>query len=722
MSSSFLRDVFKPSHQEIYDSANLHPTKPIWSLNLKDNKELLEWTKNTYNDLVENASDRAEDMIRNIYLVKGVQFATQDRSGNHLDRTGKKVNDRTVKLNMNKMLNFVNSRAARLARFPVNVSPVPHNNSHSDNEGARAVKDLLETFDYKYNLRSLKSRADRKAATEGEAIALVTWSKDKGEPTKRWLDAKKKFGDKKGKVETKGETFEYDPERPELTGDIELKIKHNWEIGFDPGKERGEDVEWIMTWKYEHVEKVKKDYKKVASEIQKVEGVHRFDANLTQEPLNDHTLVIEVFARSTKYLPNGGYWKCTTTTMLEPFADNPYLPEESQEFGNLPIVRLKDIEVEGEFHGYPTVSVLAPAQYAINQFTHMIKRSAILAGHPKIAVPKQSKMNTEALGNDMTIFHYNAPYKPEPMISPQVSGDTYNFMQILEAEFDQTGGQNAISKGQLPSNIRSGRQIRLLEEIESLQAAETVTKSEQFIANVYRKMLAIAQKFYKEDDERLIQVMGKDKKYRIDAFKRSSLNKSYDILIMPSTSLPQTPAARIAAVAELFQIPEFNTLLPKEQWADMLDLGTPGKFYDAATAAITKAEMENEKIVNGQFLEDVDDGDGHIAHWKVHNVMVESPTYNSFSPEMKAELKTHIMVHEMKMMDKAAMNPAFAQALFQLPLFPKYFIPLPVMPQLAPVEEQGGGQAEPAGGVPQQGSGSLTTDVQLDAPPEGLVA
>jgi hypothetical protein len=243
----------------------------------------------------------------------------------------------------------------------------------------------------------------------------------------------------------------------------------------------------------------------------------------------------------------------------------------------------------------------------------------------------------------------------------------------MSQKMTMLGGSQPISKGDIPSNIRSGRAIRLLEELESLRASDSIKKAEKFVLNLYKRTLSIIGQNYSKNDDRLIKILGEDKKFQIDSFKAVALERPYDVQLVPSSALPQTPAARMATVMELMQIPAIQEAIPREILMDSLELGTPGKVYDAITASVNKASWENQMFIKGKNPPEPIDGDNHIVHWSEHAKIIEGKSFLEFSSEMRERLIEHIMVHEMEMMDKAALSPSFLQRLLQLDSFPKYY-------------------------------------------------
>lgn len=678
--------------------------EPVWSIDFSKEDEGLKWIKDAYDETTDIVEKKALDWFRNLGLYKGVHYRTASSSERQSAEGRSRIIADYSKVIVNELYDFVESRVSRLSRFEPTVVAVPHSNEHSDKEGAQFVKALFETWRHEFDIPRIKREADRRAAIYGDAFSLILWDKDAGDLDPKWLEAQKELGNKRGEVEVDGEKFKYDPKKPKRIGDVCIKRPYPWELRFDPTIDPHE-AQWVMYVRYEHIEKVKKDYPKKATALKVGEGLMQFDTQtLYSEPIANHVMVIELWVRSSKYQAEGMYLKCTPDTYLEGPVENPYPMQDRDEFGNLPVVKRTDIHADGDFYGFPTLNVLANTQHALNQLYFLAKKSILLAAHPKLLVPNQGKVNVDSLGNDTTVVRYNHPFQPQIATYNALRPEVFNFIEVLSSKLVQISGNQPISKGNMDSNIRSGRMIRLLEELESLRATETVKESERFVVAMYRKMLAVAGKFYREDDDRLLRIVGKDKEFIIDSFKASVLSKPYDVRVLPSSNLPQTPSARIGAVAELMQIPGFQTLLPQQQWADMLDLGAPEKFYDAARAALSKAEWENEEIIQGRTPPEPIDGDDHVVHWKTHCTLIESKAFLEFSEGMQEDLTNHLLVHEMDMYDHMQKNPAFQQVLLSLPGFPKYYEPMPApAPVQAPV--QGGGQEQQAVEAPPGESG-----------------
>lgn len=695
---------------------------PIHVLDRTKEEDLLKWANDNYNFLLDTVQARAAWQIRNQALYKGQHYASQDRYANFRNIQGVDVSSETSKVVINELYEYSQQRKARLARFETMITTVPHSNEHSDKEGAEAAKQILDTIASANDFSAVKRRADEECPMFGESYIMPIWDECKGGIDPRWEKARdsiKKQGKRnvRQKVKVSGVEFEYDPEKPKFLGDFAIRHVLPWQLLIEPFK-LAPDVQWFIYWSYHHVEDLKKRYRDVADKIVPTGSATTYnEEQLTVKNLTRHALVLEVWGRSTEFLPNGIHWIQTPEVLLKKPVDNPYRTIENLEFGNLPLERLTDIDVQGEFHGYPTYQLLAGPQHLLNQMVTMAARNVKIAGHPKLMVPRQGKINHETFGsNEITVVSYNHPYKPHVETVAVVPPEVLALAELMSKKMTMLGGIQPISQGDIPSNVRSGRAIRLLEELESMRATDMIKKAERFMLNLYKRALSIVGDNYKKDEKRLIKILGEDKKYQIDSFNTVALENTYDVELVPSSSLPQTPSARLATVMEMAQIPAIVESLPRELIIESMQLGTPEKLYSAITASVDKAGWENQMFIKGKIPPEPIDGDNDVVHWAEHNKILCSKSFLEFSKEIQEEMIDHQRSHEMGMMDKANMNPVFLQRIMQLPGFPKFYHQPSIMPPADPSQlppPSGGGVQGSPGPVGGSAPGTPGADLEL---------
>lgn len=161
-------------------------------------------------------------------------------------------------------------------------------------------------------------------------------------------------------------------------------------------------------------------------------------------------------------------------------------------------------------------------------------------------------------------------------------------------------------------------------------------------------------------------------------FNVQHLHKDYDIRVQNSSALPNSKAARLQTLLDLNQ--QFPEKVTGEQVLDMIDLAQDEKFMDLTTKSIRAAEAENEQILEaedtvlGDDINDPQEFEDHIQHWKVHVGQMRDWGFKNQTPiPVQERLKDHVLAHELLMAKYAQTNPAYMQQLQTLTGFPIFY-------------------------------------------------
>ena len=716
--------------EEVASSPAPTSVTPLWAIKDEDDK-ILSWHRRARAILKPQTMRVAETMLNNFMLYKGVHFQSQDGAGDFRDTEGRKRSFTSNKMVMNEMFDYTQEVVAEAARQTSNIAVVPPTREHHDRDGAKVTKQVIDTIEYTNNFEQKKRDLTRWANVFGGQPLLTIWDEWKGDIHKDWFTARGSKATSKGTKRVKvsipnkfheggKHEFLFDPERPLRQGDPHLPLPLPWQVFYDP-KFYDEDKQWFWYERWMHVEEVvwefawkdKTTEKKIRDMV--VKGI---DFNIDSGEMQDaenQVFVTSIYGRSSKYSRFGreihivGGGDDTSGLVLRK-SESKYPRQETVPLGNLPIEILKDLDIPGDDYGFSSYQILAPLNHTLNQTYSAAKRNLLNAGNPMILIPNQAQIKKEMIGNTLSVVRYRHPYAPQ-VLAPQVIGqEAFAFINQISTKMLQLQRRDPNFVGELGPNVRSGRQIALLEEIRQARSAERKKKWDEFNVRVKRKLKSMVGKYYKDDENRLINVVGKNRTPIIASFRASQLSKPYDFRIVSASGLPDLPQQRLATVVEMFQIPEIRALYPTEAWAAMFEFGDPGKFSDAITSAADKAEWENEEFTNGKVPPLRIDGDDDLVHVRIHYTTVRSRDFLTFSDAQQEEMITHLMVHERKLFEMASRNPVLQQALMLL-LFPTYFKP---SPQLLSVPTAGGTAqtqgitppptAQPANGAFNQGA------------------
>lgn len=684
--------------------------KPLWAVGTSK-EEVIEWNKNRKTGLYPFTRRMAETMLNNLMLYQSVHFQSQDESGDFRDRNGRRLTFETNKLVINEMHKYVKDSVARESRFTSNYQVVPKSGEHTDREGAQVTKSVIDTIEYQNAFERKRLQLTRDSMIFGGQFILPIWDDYKGDIDPRWATAKAKFekgGLKKGaKVRVKGgDDFVFYPDQPIYYGDMAYPIPDPWQIFLDPVRAR-EDVHWFTWEEPMHVEQAVFYWPKFEEQIRQAgKKAYVLDfQTASMQLVTDQVMVERHFVRTGKFSLYGRQITTIGETVIEDI-ESKYPRSEETEFGNLPLVYLTDIDITGQVYGISTFQILAPLQHTLNQMYSDMKRNIRVAGSPKLLIPNQAQIKFESLADTITSIRYKHPYIPQSVTPTTIPAEVFAFVEQISKKFVEISGRSETSSGNLPANVRSGKQIALLEELEGLRQGERRMKVSDAIMEIRKKTKSTVGKFYKDDQKRLTRILGQDKSYMYHSFKVSDLSKPYDFQMVAASGLPELPQQRIAAVSEMFANPELRALYPNEMWAESLNLGEPGRFYDSVTASLRKAEWENEQLAQGKIPPPPHEGDDHIVHWKQIMTFIRSKSFLDIPDAQQEQAIRHAMTHEMFMFDHIEINPGFGQVVLTQPglaSFPSFYVPAPAtaVPQPQP-EAPAAIQQQTQAGEPQR--------------------
>jgi len=539
-------------------------------------------------------------------------------------------------------------------RFKPAVKIYPTNTEYEDEQDAKISKYVLDHIWYENNIDKLNQEWVRQALVCGESYKYITWDATKGDvhPTQIEL---KKAGQKAPLLDAEGNPIlsrDGDPmfiDKIIRVGDVRYDLDPPWHTLDQPCRNRA-DIEWTIRWKAVDVDVLKAQHPDKADEIKADTGFEIFNKyRLDFGKMANETIQFELFCRSSEFLDNGRYVKFTKSCVLQ----NTKLPYSH---GGLPYTRLTDIDIPDEIRGMSFFQQLFPLQHQINACASLIFKSLILFAHPKWAFPSGSVQITQ-LQNDSTLVGYDGPIAPQLLNTHPVGQELFAYMDKLESTYDKLSGVFTMSRGTAPSGVRAAKALRVLEEQEDKRAALGMIKFNEGIINDAKMTLSVAGDYYKDDEGRLARVVGKGNRHMIIKFQAANLSKPYDIRIVETTALSQSPSARIDELMEMQQMQFLpNAPFSKEQFFSLLNFDSVDEFRDIITRAVECAKSENEDILAGKSVPNPTLAEDLITHWKLHLQPMQAREYkdSQFTPiEYKMALEEHLKRTEFIMFEKA---------------------------------------------------------------------
>lgn len=475
-------------------------------------------------------------------------------------------------------------------------------------------------------------------------------------------------------------------------GEVSHKIIFPWRVLF-PDVEEFEEADWCVLESEVDIDELKAQYPKKQLNIK--DNELGFLENENQDlPRKGKIRVYELYHKGTNKLNSGRYVKFVYGEVLENIP-HPYTHKQ------LPIIRLTNIDVPGEFRGRSFLEGIKALQIMYNKITGLFWRNIALAAHPKWLVQAGST-KLENLGNAMTIVEYAGGVAPTLATFPVIQNDVFSFRTQLREEALKVALLQGVSVGVPPPNVRSGLQFAQLEEQQQRAVNFSIVKRNNFIESLARMSLGIAGDYYDAEDGRTLRIMGKSKEPLIKSLDVVKLSSQFDIRVANNSGMPEGKFGKLDLLIQLRQV--FGAeVVPNEVAMDAFQMGKPEQYVNYATASVEKAESENEEMLNGIMPHAPESFDDHIVEWRVHVAAMRQRSFSDIPEEIKALYRVHLEATEMLMVEKSKMNLLFAQKLSTLDGFPVFYtmgqalqvdpqtglpLPPPISPEEMAVQEQ----------------------------------
>jgi hypothetical protein len=663
--------------------------KPFFAINHENDIELLAWLNGEINYLKEENEARHRKIKANLARYKGIQYQFQDARSTNRDRQDDSSKF-SPKIVVNNLFDVTEQRVSRLVKYKPAVAVIPTNDEYQDKISSKIAKRFLEHVQTEQQFDEKIHQLVRYSVIGGEAYLAIEWDKDSGPVHPDFDDSEQiPLVDADGQVKRHDDGSVIMIDRTVHIGDVCYKTYLAIDVLLENSR-KYEEVNYGFMIDTEYTEALKRDYPEAANDIQEDSTGTYYDYSKFEERnLNGRSIVYRFFHKKSKYVPDGFCIYFTKDTILKK-------KKLGYNHGDMPWERLVDIENPDELHGESFYNNIKGIANQYNHLTNMIIRNQALVSHPKWFVPRGS-VDVKQLNNDVGVVTYKGAASPVLAQANPTPAEIFNFRTELKNEIYQGAGLSGVSRGEPPAGIKAGVALQFLHEQENERQNASIARFNNFIVRVARKTLATQGQFYKKEDQRTLMVLGKNQDWTSKNYDPSHLAKTFSIKILNSSALPQSRAARSQVIMDYYEI--FPEIFPKEQVAEMLDLGQSEKFLTEAASAVRAAEMENEMILNGEAVPEPEPYEFLVLHWKTHVKAVQDPSFKtSAPPEVQQALKDHIMATEMLMIDKARINPVFEEEVSMLIQFPLFYSLRAA--GTAPGSSPGRGPAQSAGPMP----------------------
>jgi hypothetical protein len=226
------------------------------------------------------------------------------------------------------------------------------------------------------------------------------------------------------------------------------------------------------------------------------------------------------------------------------------------------------------FWGDSLVGEVEGLQLELNELMFKIQQAMWHQATPKCLVPVGGKIQDSEIDNDVRgcIVHYSGGEKPTWETHPSVHPEVFAHLdRIYARSFEIAGISQLSAQSQKPAGLDSGRSLLVFNDIESERFAPRGQDFEASFLELATLMIDEARALAEMGID--VEVVAEDRRRRRSFLRRIKWSEvdleedSFVMKIFPASSLPQSPAGRIAAVEALVSA----QLIPQEDALSLLD-------------------------------------------------------------------------------------------------------------------------------------------------------
>ena len=327
----------------------------------------------------------------------------------------------------------------------------------------------------------------------------------------------------------------------------------------------------------------------------------------------EKVLQIRYFQKPDREYPRGRHWIVIGDETPEPPGP---LPDGLWP----PIIHVKDTEVAGRYHGTSAFEASVGLNREYNEVNALIKEHHNLMLRGKWLVPLgsgiQRGMITHRPGEVVQHTPGLAPKMADLKPLPQ---QVYSERERILADFERITGIHKISMGEAPPGVTSGRAFLTLQEADDTDYGPVLAELEEGIAELAWRFIQLMQAYY--DEERLIYIVGQDRRYQVSSFKGADLSGIVDVVPQAGSAAPWSHVAKQNMLLEIVQTPVGQSLFmdpqtgtfDKRRFAQLLPVAGLDSLYEFEDVDHNEAQREEEVFQTFTGEPDSEDMDAALA-------------------------------------------------------------------------------------------------------------
>jgi len=206
------------------------------------------------------------------------------------------------------------------------------------------------------------------------------------------------------------------------------------------------------------------------------------------------------------------------------------------------------------FFGQGIGTQLFGTQLSLQRILYTIARSITLVGVPRVFIDQASKVVKAHNNNEVGVIVTYSGVKPSYEVAPCNAPELYSERdKLIQYGFQETGVSAMQATSQKPEGLDSGAAIRSYDDIATDRFASISKKYTNVFVELAYQITDVAKDIAERDGKYQTVYPNKDGTKEIDLPAMKFLNDPFVIKCFTESSLPRTPAGRMAAVTEQVQ-------------------------------------------------------------------------------------------------------------------------------------------------------------------------
>lgn len=349
-------------------------------------------------------------------------------------------------------------------------------------------------------------------------------------------------------------------------------------------------------------------------------------------------LVKEYWERKSSQYPNGRFIVMANDKIVKE-GDNPY-----SDIGcDIPFEQINYFAPLNNLYSTSIVEQLIPLQKEYNRLRSDVVEHEKVMMRGKWLIPIGCNISKNSLTSEPGEKVYYDPRGGTPMAvaGTPPPAQIWGHISHVKSEFNDIAGLHEVSRGKVPSGVRSAAGIMFLQEQDDLQLSIVNSFLQEGFLGICKKIVKLARKYYKED--RLLKLTGRGSQIEIFQFKEGTLDKDdFDIFVEFGSKVPFSYVARQQFIMSLW---DRGIIRDGDKILKLLEFTVADEIYQSSENDELQARIENHSMTQGQqvIAEDFED---HMVHIKIHNEFRKNPDFKQKPREMQELFREHVNYHQ----------------------------------------------------------------------------